>query len=63
MNESREERTPDVGEHDDEDSRGGGGPGGLSGAAPGAGQEPQEDGQSNKDAESQTKTGDSPARD
>ena len=39
MTESNEERTPDVGEHDAEDSRGGGGEGGLSGAVPGASEE------------------------
>ena len=39
MEESKEERTPDVGEHDEDDSRGGGGSGGLSGAAPGADEE------------------------
>lgn len=36
MTESNEERTPNVGEHDAEDTRGGGGEGGLGGAVPGA---------------------------
>ncbi len=39
MTESNEERVPDVGEHDADDSRGGGGDAGLSGAAPGVDEE------------------------
>lgn len=39
MSESPEERTPDAGDHDTEDERGGGGEGGLSGAVPGAEEE------------------------
>ncbi len=46
MKESSEERTPDVGEHDAEDDRGGGGAGGLSGAVPGADEESTPEGES-----------------
>lgn len=45
MTESNEERTSDVGEHDAEDSRGGGGEGGLSGAVPGAREEATPEGE------------------
>ena len=45
MTDSKEERTPDVGEHDAEDSRGGGGEGGLSGAVPGASEEATPEGE------------------
>lgn len=44
MTESNEER-PDVGEHDENDSRGGGGEGGLSGAAPGVEEEATPEGE------------------
>ena len=45
MTESKEERTPDVGEHDADDTRGGGGEGGLSGAVPGASEEATPEGE------------------
>ena len=44
MTESNEER-PDVGEHDADDTRGGGGEGGLSGAAPGVEEEATPEGE------------------
>ena len=44
MNESPEERTPSSG-HDPNDERGGGGEGGLSGAAPGAEEEATPEGE------------------
>ena len=40
-----EERVPDVGEHDENDKRGGGGEGGLSGAVPGAEEEATPEGE------------------
>ena len=43
MNESPEERTPS--DHDPDDERGGGGEGGLSGAAPGADEEATPEGE------------------
>ena len=45
MTESSEERPPDVGEHDAEDPRGGGGEGGLGGAVPGADEEATPEGE------------------
>ena len=41
----KEEREPDVGEHDADDTRGGGGEGGLSGAVPGASEEATPEGE------------------
>lgn len=46
MTESPEDkRERDVGDHDPADERGGGGPGGLSGAVPGADEEPTPEGE------------------
>ena len=45
MNERQEEGKPDAGGHDPDDQRGGGGPGGLSGAVPGAEEEPTPEGE------------------
>ena len=45
MTESKEEREPDVGAHDADDTRGGGGEGGLSGAVPGASEEATPEGE------------------
>ena len=56
MTESNEER-PDVGEHDENDSRGGGGEGGLSGAAPGVEEEATPEGEDSPNEP----TGDQPA--
>ena len=56
MTESNEER-PDVGEHDADDSRGGGGEGGLSGAAPGVEEEATPEGEDSPNEP----TGDQPA--
>lgn len=58
MTEESEER-PDVGEHDAEDSRGGGGEGGLSGAAPGVEEEATPEGEDSPNEP----TGTEPAKD
>lgn len=60
MSESSEERTPDVGEHDADDARGGGGEGGLSGAVPGADEESTPEGQDSPNEPAGT---DPPAKD
>ena len=59
MTESNEER-PDVGEHDADDPRGGGGSGGLSGAAPGASEEETPEGETSIN---EPKDSDPPAKD
>ena len=59
MTESSEERKPDVGEHDEEDPRGGGGEGGLSGAAPGVDEEATPEGEDSPNEPE----GDQPAKD
>lgn len=45
MDRHREEGSPDASEHDPDDPRGGGGAGGLSGAAPGAQEKPTPEGE------------------
>ena len=60
MSEANEERTPDVGEHDADDSRGGGGEGGLSGAVPGAQEESTPEGEESPNEPSETEP---PAKD